>query len=224
MKAFFFASVLKAQTPLGPAFLVNPESVGAQDNPDLQFDGAGRLWFVWTDLIGLEPESDRVMARALSPQGELGPTSVLVDTSDIPVTPALAPLIAPLHDPSGGFMLFYSRSDADGFDRVYGQPVSATGELVGKIFKASPPPPSSAGVSAATSLPQGGFFLLEYLVPCADCTDAPVNVDGLALRVDGSPATPYFQVQRNRRKTPVLGVRGSAVDGQGNIVVVWGGV
>src|SRR5436305_9111552 len=105
VKAFFFASVLKAQTPLGPAFLVNPESVGAQDSPDLQFDGAGSLWFVWTDLIGLEPESDRVMARALSPEGELGPTSVLVDTSDIPLTPALAPLIAPLHAPSGGFML-----------------------------------------------------------------------------------------------------------------------
>src|SRR5947199_10868674 len=91
-------SALEAQTPLGPEFLVNPESVGAQDNPDLQFDGAGRLWFVWTDLIGLEPESDRVMARALCPQGELGPTSVLVDTSDIPATPALDPLIAPLRD------------------------------------------------------------------------------------------------------------------------------
>lgn len=222
--ACLFVPAVTAQVPVGPAFLVNPESVGAQDTPDLQFDDAGRLWFVWLDSIGQFAQFDRVMARALSPKGELGPALVLVDTSDAPLTPVFEPLIAPMHEQARSWTLFYSRYNADGFERVYGQPVSPSGELIGERFEASPPPPASADCNAVSSLPNGGFFMLEYLVSCADCTNAPVSFDGLVLAANGSPATPYFRVQRNRRITPLPGVRSLAIDGQGNAIVVWGGV
>ncbi|HEY2291585.1 MAG TPA: hypothetical protein VGM86_12875 [Thermoanaerobaculia bacterium] len=210
---------MEAQTPLGPAFLVNPESVGAQDSPDLQFDGAGRLWFVWTDLIGLEPESDRVVARALSPQGELGPTSVLVDTSDIPATPALDPLIAPLRD--GGIYLIYSRPNPDGFDQIWGQQLDSNGKPLGERISLAPPPPAATDASAVAMLPEGGFALMTSGVPCLTCPRlSHDNINARILAPDGSPAGPFFQVSR-KSELVVPGARSLAVDDQGNLNFVW---
>jgi hypothetical protein len=121
-------SSLEAQTPLGPAFLVNPPSVGTQDQPDLHLDESGNLWIAWIDFQDVDGQSsgfDRLMARSISPQGELDPALVLADTSDIPFTPITAPRIVPGHD--GSLQLFYIRSNADGFDLVYGQKFSTVG-------------------------------------------------------------------------------------------------
>src|SRR6476469_9456871 len=117
--ACVFASSLAAQTPIGPAFLVNPPSVGNQNQPDLQFDENGNLWVAWLDSIGFEADFDRVMVRAVSPQGELGPVLVLADTSDIPFTPVEVMQILPRRD--GSLQVFYVRSDSDAFSQVYGQ-------------------------------------------------------------------------------------------------------
>src|SRR4051812_5175963 len=65
---FLWASSVEAQSPLGPAFLVNPPSAGNQDQPDLQFDGDGNLWLAWVDSIGIagqDAEFDRLVARAV---------------------------------------------------------------------------------------------------------------------------------------------------------------
>lgn len=222
--ACLLPSSLLAQSPIGSAFLVNPESLGAQDSPDLQLDEAGNLWITWLDSIGVSAQFDRVIARSVSPQGELGPALVWVDTSDIPLTPVQFPLVVPMPEPTGGLVLFYTRSSTDGLDRIYGQRVSPSGELLGERFAASPPAPSSANGNAVSRLPQGGFFLLEDLVPCLICDDSQSSLYGHILAVDGSPRSSYFRVPRSRRAAPLPGVRSLAVDGQGNAVVVWGRV
>lgn len=217
--ACLFASALEAQTPVGQAFLVNPESVGQQSDSDLQFDEAGRLWFVWTDTIGEEPESDRVMARALSPTGELGPTSVLVDTSDIPLTPALDPLVAPIRD--GGLYLIYSRPNPDGFEEVRGQQFDSNGKPLGEGISLTPPPPAATDASALAMLPEGGFTLMTFGFPCLTCPGpSNGNITARILAPDGSPVGSFFRVSR-KSEYVVPGTRGLAVDGQGNLIFVW---
>ena len=214
-----FVSALRAQAPVGPVFLVNPESVGQQSDPDLQFDDAGRLWFVWTDTVGEEPESDRVMARALSPVGELGPTLMLVDTSDIPLTPALEPLVAPISD--GGLYLIYTRPNPDGFDQAWGQQFDKNGRPLGERILLTPPPPAATDASAVAPLPAGGFALMTFGVPCLTC-NGPSNgvINARILAPDGSPVSQSYRVSR-KSSYVVPGTRGLAVDGQGNLIFAW---
>src|SRR5215203_7308413 len=139
--ACLFTSSLVAQTPVGSEFLVNPESLGAQNQPDLRFDDQGRLWIAWVDSIGLDADFNRVIVRVISEQGTLGPELVLVDTSDTPHTPVFHPLIVPKRGED--LRLFYLRSNEDGYDLVYGQRFNSTGELNGQRFLVTPEPPGS---------------------------------------------------------------------------------
>ena len=94
------APALEAQSPVGSVFLVNPPSLGTQDAPDLQFDERGNLWIAWLDSIGFLPDFNRLIVRAVSPEGRLGTVLALADTSDIPSTPVESPLIVPKRDGS----------------------------------------------------------------------------------------------------------------------------
>jgi hypothetical protein len=190
----------------------------------LQFDNAGRFWVVWLDSIGQFAEFDRVRARSVSALGELGPILDLVDTSDIPFTPALFPRIVPTDEPKGDFFLFYSRYSSDGLVRVYGQRVSPSGVLVGELFAASPPPPAAALGTAVSRKPQGGFFLLTALWRCVVCQNTRFDLNVRVLGVDGKPETPNVPLQRGRGTGGVQGARSLTVDGQGNAVAVWGGI
>ena len=220
--ACLFASSLTAQNPLGSAFLVNPPSVGTQDQPDLQFDERGNLWIAWVDGIsrdGQDAEFDRLMARGISPQGELGPVLVLADTSDIPFTPIDSPLIVPRRD--GSLQLFYIRSNMDGFAPAYGQRFSTAGEPLGDRFLITPAPPASTGRVAAVELPNGGVFLATLGTPCVICPQPIASLYGRILAPDDSLASPFFQIPNKTSGSPDNGLGNLAVDGLGNATVVW---
>jgi hypothetical protein len=217
--AFLGAFPLTAQTPIGSEFQVNPESLGAQNQPDLHFDDEGRLWLAWADSIGPHAEFNRVMARAVSAQGVLGPVRVLADTSDVPFTPIIGPLIIP--SPSGDLRIFYTRRDEEGFDRVYGQRFNSEGDALGNRVPVSPPPPSAAFGVAAAALPNNGLFFVTLGNSCVVCTKLRASVYARVLSPDDSLASPYFQVPHHSQGSPGRGVRSLAVDGRGNAIIVW---
>lgn len=210
---------LAAQRPIGSAFLVNSESLGAQDSPDLQFDDDGRLWIAWLDIIGPDAEFDRVMARVVSAQGTLGPVRILADTSDVAFTPITTPLIVPSR--SGDLKIIYTRSNEEGFDLVYGQRFGSGGVALGNRFLVSPEPPASAFCVAAAALPNDSLFLVTLGTPCAVCAKPRVSVYARVLAPDDSVVSPYFQVPGKLSGALNPGVRSLAVDGQGNATVVW---
>jgi hypothetical protein len=217
--ACIFASSLAAQTPIGPAFLVNPPSVGNQNQPDLQFDENGNLWVAWLDSIGFEADFDRVMVRAVSPQGELGPVLVLADTSDIPFTPVEVMQILPRRD--GSLQVFYVRSDSDAFSQVYGQRFSTAGDPLADRFLISPTHPASILTATAAVLPNGGVFLSNLGTPCLICTKQIASLYGRVLAPDDSLASPFFQIPRQSAGSPYNGPQNVAVDGLGNATIVW---
>ncbi len=217
--ACLFASCLEAQSPIGAAFLVNPPSVGNQNQPDLQFDENGNLWVAWLDSIGFEADFDRVMARTVSPQGELGPALVLADTSDIPFTPVEETQILTRRD--GSLEVFYARSDANGFTRVYGQRFSAAGAPLTDRFLISPAPPSAFLRTAAARLPNGGVFLANLGSLCEICPKRKVSLYGRILAPDDSLASPFFQIPRRLSGASDNATRNVAADGYGNVTVVW---
>ena len=217
--AFLLVSTLSAQSPLGPEFLVNPQSVGLQHLPDLQFGDDGELWITWLDTAGPDAVSNRVRARAVAPRGALGPVLDLVDTSDVPLTPVLDALVAPLQ--TGGIHVIYTRATAGGFDQVYAQQFDASGRAVGERATLTPPPPLSAAVSAAVSLPAGGFAVMTFGFPCLSCPGTSNgSVNARILAPDGTPVSRYFRVPRPSERA-IPGVRGLAVDGRGNLIFVW---
>lgn len=216
------ATTLAAQSPMGPAFLVNPPSPATQDQPDLQFDDNGNLWIVWVDFTNnFSPDSnfDRVMARSVSPQGELGPVLVLADTSDIPFTPVDAPQILPRRD--GSLQVFYLRSDSEGFTQVYGQRFNTAGDPLANRFLVSPAHPASILRTAAAVLPNGGLFLANLGSLCEICPRRKVSLYGRILAQDDSLASPFFQIPRKLSGASDNGARNVAVDGSGNVTVVW---
>jgi hypothetical protein len=217
----FLANSLAAQSPIGPKILVNPPSAGAQDSPDLEFDDRGNLWITWLDTRGPDASSDRVMARAVTPRGELDPPLTLVDTSDVPLTPAMEPLILPTPE---GFQLIYTRQTEDGFAHVYDQRFDAAGQPLGRRSTLTPPPPASAIGFAAAALPTEGFVLMTLGFPCVTCPKPPPG--GIFAGIyasDVASARQYFRVSR-KSETVVQGVRGLTVSGQGEVILVWGGV
>lgn len=219
---FLSTAALMAQSPIGSVFLVNPPSVGTQDQQDLQFDESGNLWIAWIDFIGINGQDanfDRVMARAISPAGGLGPVLVLANTNDSPFTPADAPLILPRLD--GSLEVFYIRSNADGYTLVYGQRFSASGEPLKDRFTISPAPPASILRTAAAVLPNGGVFLANLGALCEICPKPRVTPYGRILGPDDSLASPFFQIPRKLSGTFDTGVRNVAVDGVGNVTVAW---
>ena len=219
VSAFLFVSALRAQSPLGPEFLVNPQSAGLQHQPDLQFGDGGNLWISWLDTAGPDAVSNRVRARAVAPRGERGPVLDLVDTSDVPLTPVLDALVVPLQ--TGGIHLIYTRATADGFDQVCAQRFDASGRALGERATLTPPPPLSAAVSAAVSLPAGGFAVMTFGFPCLSCPGTSNgSVNARILAPDGSPVSRYFRVPRPSERA-ISGVRGLAVDGRGNLTFVW---
>jgi hypothetical protein len=216
------ASSLEAQTPLGQAFLVNPPSVGTQDQPDLHFDDAGNLWIAWIDFQNVDGQSsgfDRLMARSISPQGELEPALLLADTSDVPFTPISAPRIVPGHD--GSLRLFYIRSNADGFDLVYGQKFSAAGDPLSDRVLVSPVAPASTQRFAAALLPRDGVLLAALGSLCSTCPKRIVSLYGRVLDSDGSFAGRFFRIPNRPSGLLDNGPQNLAVDGLGNSVVVW---
>jgi len=211
-----------AQSPIGSAFLVNPPSVGTQDQQDLQFDENGNLWIAWVDFIsinGQDAEFDRVLARAVSPNGALGSILVLADTSDIPLTPIDAPLILPRQD--GSLQIFYIRSDSNGLSQVYGQRFSTQGNPLADRFLISPAPPASILRTAAAVLPNGGIFLTNLGILCESCPKLRPSLYGRILAPDDSLASSFFQIPRKFSGVPDNGLRNLAVDGQGIATVVW---
>lgn len=218
--AWFLSPVaLMAQTPVGSAFLVNPPSVGTQDEPDLQFDKNGNLWLAWLDGIGADADFDRLMARAVSPQGELGPVLVLADTSDSPFTPVDLPLILP--KPDGSLEVFYVRSDTNGFALVYGQRFSTAGVPLADRFLVSPAPPASFLRTTAALLPNGSVFLANLGALCEICSKLKVSLYGRVLASDDSLASSFFQIPRRLSGVSGNGARNVAADGLGNVTVVW---
>jgi hypothetical protein len=217
--ACILASSLAAQSPIGSAFLVNSPSVGTQNQPDLQFDDKGNLWLAWVDSIGLFADSDRIIGRQVSVAGELGPEWVLVDTSDVPLTTAINPLV--VLKPNGNLHLFYTRSTEDGYDLVYGQRFNSSGTALGDRFLVTPLPPSSTLRSTAVALPSGGVFLVTLGTPCAICTKPIVSLYGRVLAPDDFLASPFFQIPRQSAGSPGAGLQNLAVDGLGNATVVW---
>jgi hypothetical protein len=216
------APSLEAQSPLGSAFLVNPPSVGRQNQSDLQFDVQGNLWVAWVDSIsqnGQDADFNRVMARSVTPPGQLGPVLVLADTSDIPLTPVIAPLILPRRD--GSLQLFYLRPDKDFFALVYGQRFSTAGDPLAARFLISPGPPWASGRTAAAELPDGGVFLANLGALCEVCSKMKESLYGRVLAPDDSLASPFFQIPSRLSGAPDTGVQGLAVDGLGNATVVW---
>jgi hypothetical protein len=216
------AASLEAQLPLGPAFLVNPPSVGTQDQQDLRFDENGNLWIAWVDFQDIDGQSsgfDRVIARAMSLQGDLGPVLVLADTSDIPFTPVESPLIVPKRD--GSLEVFYVRSNVNGFTLVYGQRFSAAGEPLTGRFLISPGPPWASGRTAAAALPDGGVFLANLGALCEVCSKMKVSLYGRVLAPDDSLASPFFRIPSRLSGAPDTGVQSLAVDGLGNATAVW---
>jgi hypothetical protein len=174
---FLWASSLEAQSPLGPAFLVNPPSAGNQDQPDLHFDGDGNLWLVWVDSVGIagqDAEFDRLKTRAVSPQGDQGPVLTLADTSDIPLTPVVSPVILPRRD--GSLEAFYIRYNKDGFALAYGQRFTEEGDPSAARFLISPAPPSSTGSTAVAALPNGGVFLANLSALCEVCSKWKISL------------------------------------------------
>jgi hypothetical protein len=217
--AFLFVSALRAQSPLGPEFLVNPQSVGLQHLPDLQFGGDGELWIAWLDNPNDTASSDRLLARAVSPQGELAPPLVLVDTSGDPPTLIQDPLVIPLR--GGDIRLFYTRSTGTGFDQVHTQRFDPSGRALGERVTLTPPPPLSAIISAAVQLPAGGFAVMTFGFPCLSCPgNSSGSVSARILAPDGSPVSRYLRVPRPSERA-ISGVRGLAVDGRGNLIFVW---
>jgi hypothetical protein len=217
--ACLFASCLEAQSPIGSAFLVNPPSVGTQDEPDLQFDENGNLWVAWLDSIGFEADFDRVMARAVSQQGEFGPVLILADTSDIPFTPVQETQILPRRD--GSLEVFYIRSDSEGFTQVYGQRFSTAGDPLADRFLVSTAPPASFLTTAAAVLPNGGVFLANLGALCETCPKLRVSLYGRILAPDDSLASPFFQIPRRLSGASDAAAHNVAVDGSGNVTVVW---
>src|SRR6478672_1934409 len=207
------ATSLEAQSPIGSAFLVNPPSVGRQNQSDLQFDVQGNLWVAWTDSIsqdGQDADFNRVMARHVTPQGELGPVLGLADTGDIPFTPVIAPLIMPRRD--GSIELFYLRPNRDGFALVYGQRFSTAGDPQTARFLISPGPPWASGRTAAGELPNGGVFLANLGALCEICSKMKVSVYGRVLAPDDSLASPFFPIPSRLSGAPDTGVQSLAVD------------
>ena len=217
----FWASSLTAQSPVGPKFLVNPPSSGAQDSPDLQFDNSGRLWITWLDTLGPDAAFDRVMARAVLPHGDLGPSLTLLDTSDVPFTPAIEPLILPSHE---GFDLIYTRQTGQGFGHAYDQQFDDSGKPQGGRVVLTPPAPASAIGVAVAAFPTEGFVLMTTGTPCLTCPGpAQGSLFARIFAPDVSTVRQYFRVPR-KSEMAVQGVRSIAVSGEGDITAVWGGV
>jgi hypothetical protein len=217
--ACLFASSLAAQSPIGSEFLVNAESLGAQNQPDLQFDNHGRLWMALVDSNGPDAEFDRVLARTVSEQGVTGPELVLADTSDSPHTPVFHPLIVP--GSGGDLRLFYIRSDEDGYDLLYGQRFNSIRGPVGHRFLVTPDPPASTQRFDVAALPDDGAVVVTLGTPCAICQNGRVSLYARVLAPDDSLASPFFQVPRHASEAPDNGVRNLAVDHLGNMTVVW---
>jgi hypothetical protein len=206
----------RAQSPIGPVFPLDPESPVAQYSPDLQFDETGKLWFVW--LNSPSTEFDQVKARAMSPQGVLSPVWLLVDTSDVPATPAEIPLVAPLSEE--GILLIYSRVNGDGLTRVHGKRFDAAGQALGGQSTLSPPAPAAWSADAVAPLPDGRFMLLADGRRCLTCSRINYSVYGRVFSPDGSPAGNSWRAP-NQPANSLPGVRSLAVDGQGNAIFVW---
>lgn len=215
----FVATSVVAQTPIGPAFLVNPPSVGNQDQPDVQFDKSGNLWVAWLDSEGSDADFDRLTARSVSSTGELGPVLVLADTSNIPLTPVEAPLIVPRGD--GSLQTFYIRRNVNGFPLVYGQRFSMSGLPLAARFLITPPPPSATLGVAAAALPNGGTFVATLGNLCEVCTRRRESLFARILAPDDSLASAYLPIPSKSSGMPDTGVQSLAVDGLGNATVVW---
>jgi hypothetical protein len=216
------ASSLAAQIPIGSALLVNPPSVGNQNQPDLRFDEKRNLWVAWVDSLddaGQGADFDRVVARAISPQGVLGPVLALADTSDVPFTPAAYPVIVPSQD--GSLQIFYTRYNNGGFALIYGQRFSSTGDPLADRFLISPPPPASTQRTAAATLPDGGVFLANIGTLCSICPKLRESLYARILAPDDSLASAFLQIPRKPSGTPDSGFQNLAADGLGNVTVVW---
>jgi len=195
--------------PLGPEFRVNTSTTDYQYDPTVASDSTGRFVVAWSSgHVYTPPMPSDVFGQRYASNGTPLGTEFRINSYTMAQQREAAVAAAP----DGEVVVLWSGEQGSG--GVFGQRFAASGDPLGKEFRANTSSGAFAGFEPAVATEDEGNFIVAW-------SDYAVGGDifGQRFASDGTPEGMEFRVNTFQRSQQVDAA--VATDPTGNFIVVW---